>query len=97
MKGNMTHAATLSNDASGCISRINNAFDKIPDRLKASEVQLQTLNEQMENAKAELTKPFAFEDELAEKSARLAELDASLDIGGYKMLLISSSGKPNSR
>ena len=88
MKGNMTHTATLSNDASGCISRINNAFDKIPDRLKASEVQLQTLNEQVENTKAELAKPFAFEAELAEKSARLAELDASLDIGGATPVLV---------
>ena len=80
MKGSMTHTATLSNDPSGCISRINNAFDKIPERLKSSEVQLQTLHEQVENAKAELAKPFAFEAELAEKSARLAELDASLDM-----------------
>ena len=81
MKGNMTHIATLSNDPSGCISRINNAFDKIPDRLRSSENQLQTLHEQVENAKAELAKPFAFEGELVEKSARLAELDASLDMG----------------
>ena len=82
MKGSMTHAATLSGDPSGCISRINNAFDKIPERLRSSENQLQTLYEQVENAKAELAKPFAFEDELAEKSARLAELDASLDMDG---------------
>jgi len=82
MKGSMTHTATLSNDPSGCISRINNAFDKIPERLRSSENQLQTLHEQVENAKAELAKPFAFEDELAEKSARLAELDASLDMDG---------------
>jgi hypothetical protein len=82
MKGSMTHSATLSNDPSGCISRINNAFEKIPDRLMASENQLQTLHEQMENAKTELAKPFAFEADLIAKSARLAELDASLDIGG---------------
>jgi hypothetical protein len=82
MKGSMTHSATLSNDPSGCISRINNAFDKIPDRLLASENQLQTLHEQMENAKTELAKPFAFEADLAVKSARLAELDASLDMSG---------------
>ena len=80
MKGSMTHTATLSNDASGCISRINNAFDKIPERLKSSEVQLQTLHEQAENAKTELAKPFAFEAELAEKSSRLAELNATLDM-----------------
>jgi hypothetical protein len=44
------------------------------------EVQLQTLNGQMENARMELEKPFAFEAELAEKSARLAELDAMLNM-----------------
>jgi hypothetical protein len=82
MKGSMTHTATLSNDPSGCISRINNAFDKIPERLQSSENQLQTLHEQVDNAKAELAKPFAFEDELIIKSARLAELDASLDMDG---------------
>ena len=82
MKGSMTHTATPRKDPSGCISRINNAFDKIPDRLRSSENQLQTLHEQVENAKAELAKPFAFEAELAAKSARLAELDASLDLGG---------------
>jgi hypothetical protein len=82
MKGNMTHTATLSSDPSGCISRINNAFDKIPERLMASENQLQTLYEQVENAKTELAKPFAFEGDLIAKSARLAELDASLDMSG---------------
>jgi len=82
MKGSMTHTATLSNDPSGCISRINNAFDKIPERLRASENQLQTLHEQVENAKTELAKPFAFDADLAVKSARLAELDASLDMSG---------------
>ena len=80
MKGSMTHSTTLSNDPSGCISRINNTLDRIPERLHSSENQLQTLHEQLENAKTELAKPFAFEDDLALKSARLAEIDASLDM-----------------
>jgi hypothetical protein len=82
MKGSMTHTAVLSNDPSGCVSRINNAFDRIPDRLKSSEVQLQTLHEQVENAKIELAKPFSLEAELVAKSARLAELDSSLNLDG---------------
>ena len=80
MKGSMTHAVSLGDDASGNIARINNALDRIPQRLQSVEAQLQALYGQIENAKAELEKPFAFEAELAEKAARLAELDAMLNI-----------------
>jgi conjugal transfer/entry exclusion protein len=80
MKGAMTHPATLGEDSSGNITRINNAFDKIPQRLYSVEAQLQTLTAQMENARLELEKPFAFEQELTEKSTRLAELDSLLSM-----------------
>jgi len=80
MKGDMTHTATLGNDISGNITRINNAFEKIPQRLQSVEAQLQSVYDQIENAKTELDKPFAFDTEFAEKSARLAELDASLNM-----------------
>ena len=81
MKGAMTHTADLGSDAYGNITRINNAFEKIPGRLRSAEAQLQTLHEQVENAKIEVEKPFEFEGALAEKSARLVELDAELDLG----------------
>jgi hypothetical protein len=80
MKGAMTHTANLGSDSFGNITRINNAFEKIPGRLNSVEVQLQTLYEQVENAKTELAKPFSFEDELTEKSSRLSELDAELNM-----------------
>ena len=80
MKGAMSHIVHLSDDASGNITRINNAFDRIPQRLQSVEAQLQNINAQIENAKNELDKPFAFETELAEKSERLAELDAMLNM-----------------
>ena len=80
MKGAMTHTVNLGDDAFGNITRINNAFDRIPQRLQSVEAQLQTLYDQTENAKAELDKPFPFETEFAEKSARLAELDAMLNM-----------------
>ena len=80
MKGAMTHTAYLGDDAFGNITRINNAFDKIPQRLQSVEAQLQTLYDQTENAKTELDKPFVFEAEFAEKSARLAELDTMLNM-----------------
>ena len=80
MKGAMTHTVFLGDDAFGNITRINNAFDRIPQRLQSVEAQLQNLYDQTENAKAELDKPFAFEAEFAEKSARLAELDTMLNM-----------------
>ena len=76
----MTHTAVLGDDSSGNITRINNAFNKIPQRLQSSEAQMQTLYDQMENAKAELEKPFAYEAEFVEKSTRFAELDAMLNM-----------------
>jgi len=79
MKGSMTHSTQLGTDSFGNITRINNAFDKIPQRMQSSESQLQTLIERMESARVELDKPFTFETELTEKSARLAELDAMLN------------------
>jgi hypothetical protein len=80
LKGSMTHSAELGTDSFGNITRINNAFDKIPQRLRSVEAKLQTLNEQVVNAQAELEKPFPLEAELSEKSARLAELDAELNV-----------------
>jgi hypothetical protein len=80
MKGAMTHTVNLGDDASGNITRINNAFDRIPQRLTSVEAQLQTYYDQTENAKAELDKPFALESEFTDKSARLAELDAMLNM-----------------
>jgi len=80
MKGSMTHSATLGDDGPGNITRINNAFDKIPQRLQSVEARLQMLGNQVKNAKTELAKPFALEQELADKTARLTELDTQLSL-----------------
>jgi hypothetical protein len=80
LKGAMTHSADLSNDSFGSITRINNALEKIPDRLRASEAQLETTLSQFESAKNEIGKPFAYEAEFNEKTARLVELDALLSM-----------------
>jgi len=58
MKGSMTHTAALGDDAGGNITRINNAFDRISQRLKSVEERLETLYQQQKNAQAELGKPF---------------------------------------
>jgi len=89
MKGSMTHSATLGDDGPGNITRINNAFDRIPQRLQSTEVSLQTLNTQVENAKIEMAKPFAFEQELADKTARLTELDTQLSLDGPAAVEVS--------
>ena len=78
----MTYTVTLGTSETGNILRIDNALDSIEKRLENSREQLATLNEQLETAKSELGKPFPQEDELREKLARLAELNAILEIDG---------------
>jgi len=90
MKGSMTHTAALGSDGGGNITRINNAFDRIPQRLASVEAQLETLYKQQENARAELGKPFERERELAEKSARLAELDSMLNMDEKPDIVVMS-------
>ena len=80
LKGEMSHRATLGTDARGNLTRIDNALADMPDRVKSLRVRLGNLREQLKDAKAELGKPFPQEAELAEKSARLAELNVQLDI-----------------
>jgi hypothetical protein len=82
LKGAMTHTTALGSDPVGNITRIDNALEKIPALHKNAESKLETLCLQMENAKAELSKPFPQEAVLAEKSARLVELDALLSLDG---------------
>jgi len=79
MKQHLTYTAELSDDAVGNIARINNALDKIPQSLKNHEERMERLKGELENAKEEAVKPFPQESELAEKSARLTELNTELD------------------
>ena len=80
LRGELSHTVELGSDIHGNIQRMENALDAFPLRLSACEKALDTIKEQMQNAKAEAEKPFAQEQELAEKTARLAELDALLNI-----------------
>jgi N12 class adenine-specific DNA methylase/adenine-specific DNA methylase len=80
LKGQMTHRVTLGKDARGNLIRIDNALSDMPKRLQNVHAQLDNLHSQMDAAKAEIGKPFPQEAELAHKSARLAELNALLDI-----------------
>jgi len=79
MKQHMTHTAELSDDAAGNITRINNALEKIPESLERHRENLKNLHKELESAKEEAERPFAQEEELLEKSARLAQLNTELD------------------
>ena len=80
LKGKMNHRVTLGKDARGNLTRIDNVLNAMPDRLQNVRNTLDALTAQMETAKAELGKPFPQEEELRTKSARLAELNAELNI-----------------
>ncbi len=82
LHGKMSHRVQLGSDARGNLIRIENQLNAIPQRLNGVEVVLQNVYAQLEAAKAEMGKPFPQEAELQEKSARLAELNAILDIDG---------------
>lgn len=80
LRGELSHTVELGSDIHGNIQRMENVLESLPSRLSACEKALATLKEQMENAKAEVEKPFEQEQELSEKAARLAELNALLNI-----------------
>ena len=82
LKGEMTHRATLGTDPRGNLTRIDNALAQMPQRLEAVKNQLDNLYQQQAAAKAEVGKPFPQEQELRDKSARLAELDVLLNMDG---------------
>ena len=82
LRGATSHFVPLGTDARGNLTRLDNALDNFPDRIARAENQLQTLYQQRDAAQVEVEKPFPKEAELAEKSARLAELDALLNMEG---------------
>ena len=81
LKGAVAYQVEMGEDPRGNLTRLDNALDKIAERLMDHETTLENLLRQREAAKAEVGKPFQFEEELRTKSARLAELDAELNIG----------------
>lgn len=80
LKGLAEHHVELGSDALGNVMRVENAFTVMDKQLGKSRARLEDLERQTENARAELEKPFPQEAELAEKSARLIELNAELDM-----------------
>ena len=80
LRAELSYPVSLGDDARGNITRLDNAIDNFADRIADAENALQNLEQQKQVAEVEVAKPFAQEEELAEKSARLAELNALLNI-----------------
>lgn len=80
LRENSSYHITLGTDIHGNITRLDNAIDGIESRLNKAEEQLANTQAQLETAKVEVEKPFAQEDELQQKMARLTELNALLDM-----------------
>ncbi|WP_228728400.1 DEAD/DEAH box helicase family protein [Brevibacillus composti] len=80
LRGALGHTVSLGMDAGGNITRLNNMLADLPAKLEHSRQQLSTLLQQMETAKEQVEAPFEKEQELLTKSARLAELNALLNM-----------------
>ena len=80
LRAELSYPVSLGDDSRGNITRLDNAIDNFADRIADAENALQNLEQQKQAAEIEVAKPFAQEEELAEKSARLAELNALLNI-----------------
>ena len=80
IKGAMSHTISLGADIFGNITRMDNVVDGLAKELEAYQAVLQDTQTQLANAKAEMETPFAREKELAEKSARLKELNILLNM-----------------
>ena len=80
LKGQRRYPVALGTDPLGNIIRLDNSLNNFPERINSAENELATLYQQQAAAQIEVEKPFPQEEELAEKSARLAELNAQLDV-----------------
>ena len=80
MKGQRKYPVALGKDPLGCIIRLDHSLNDFPERITSAEYELATLKQQQAAAQIEVEKPFPQEEDLAEKSARVAELNAQLDV-----------------
>ena len=80
LKGQRKYTVPLGTDPLGNIIRLDNSLNSFPERINSAENELATLHQQQSAAQIEVEKPFPQEEELTEKSARLAELNAQLDV-----------------
>lgn len=91
IKGKGGYRITLSSSDTGNLTRIDNAINHIPEKIDEYKSEIEALNTQLENSKAELAKPFLKEQELKTKLTRQSELDRQLNLDNKENLL----GKDN--
>ena len=80
LRGELSYPVPLGDDPRGNIVRLDNAIGNFADRIADADAALDSLEQQKQAAEVEIAKPFAQEEELQTKSARLAELDALLNM-----------------
>lgn len=80
LKGKLRYNVTLGSDLYGNITRLDNALEGLEKRLDTAVAELENTKKQFDTAKVEVTKPFAQEDELKSKTARLDELNILLNM-----------------
>ena len=91
LKGSLSHSVTLGADVLGNITRLDNALENLPGGLSAEQIRLEESKVQLENARAELATPFPREEELAEKTTRLKELNILLNMDEKDKTLIDEA------
>lgn len=91
LKGTLSHTVVLGVDVFGNLTRMDNALGALQERMKDAQAALSDTGTQLENARAELAAPFAKEGELAEKEARLKELNILLNMDQKDHTLIGDA------
>ena len=91
LKGTLSHTVTLSADVFGNITRLDNALENLAGNLDGERAKLEEAKVQLENARTELATPFAREEELTEKAARLKELNILLNMDEKDKTLIDEA------
>ena len=80
MQGKLRYQAELGSDPKGNLIRLDNALAQMPQRMQSLQTHLEETHHQQEAAKTELEKPWPYEQELRDKTARLIFLDAELNL-----------------
>ncbi len=93
--GMRKHKVDLGTDALGNLTRIENEIAKLPARLEAAKIRKEETIAQLETAKVEVEKPFAFEDELKEKTGRLNALNIELNLNKKDNSVIDDEPEQN--
>ena len=95
LHGTLSYPVTLGKDGSGNITRLDNTLSGLPKRLELTVDELASAKSQLETAKIEVQKPFEGEEELAQKSKRLIELNAMLHLDVKENEIVSDDSPSN--